>query len=111
MMVGNDIIIRNGWLVDGTGAKGFISDIAVKNGKITEIEEEIRGPAERIIDASGKIVSPGFIDIQTHCDSEIFNNDDTRQALNLSAPGCHSCYWRKLRPVDYGGLGFFQANY
>jgi N-acyl-D-amino-acid deacylase len=86
-MFDHDIIIRDGCLVDGTGAKGFISDIAVKNGKITQIGKKISGSAQRVINASGKIVSPGFIDIHTHCDKEIFKNADTRKALNYLFQG------------------------
>jgi len=58
-----DIVIKNGTIVDGSGDKGFISDIGIKDGKILVIEGNISGKAASIIDASGQIVAPGFIDI------------------------------------------------
>jgi N-acyl-D-amino-acid deacylase len=58
-----DIVIKNGLVVDGSGGKGYISDIGIKDGKIVVIEETLSGQAISEIDASGKVVSPGFIDV------------------------------------------------
>jgi N-acyl-D-amino-acid deacylase len=58
-----DLIIKNGTIIDGSGGKGFVSDIAIKNGKIQLIENGLSGNNSPEIDASGLIVSPGFIDI------------------------------------------------
>ncbi len=82
-----DFIIRNGFLIDGTGTPGYFGDIAVKNGKIARIEKNITGSAHRLIDASRKIVSPGFIDVHTHCDKDLLKNSATRQALNYLFQG------------------------
>ena len=64
-----NIIIRNGTVVDGTGKEKYLADVAVKDGKIAKIGKMkwVRGKKE--IDATGKIVSPGFIDIHNHSDS------------------------------------------
>ncbi len=87
LMFDHDIIIRNGCLVDGTGTLGYIADIAVKSGKIAKIAKTITGPAQNVIDASRRIVSPGFIDMHTHCDKTILKNTKTRQALNYLFQG------------------------
>ena len=62
-----DLIIRDGKVIDGTGSKPRIADIAVKNGVIVGVGD-IRKPAKRTINASGYLVSPGFVDIHTHYD-------------------------------------------
>ncbi|MFN4038748.1 MAG: N-acyl-D-amino-acid deacylase family protein [Erythrobacter sp.] len=64
-----DLIIRGGTIVDGTGAPGFTGDIAVKDGLITAVGT-ITGSADTVIDADGKIVAPGFVDIHTHYDGQ-----------------------------------------
>lgn len=69
-----DLIIRNGSIIDGTGEKRYSADIGIKNGIIKEIGNLSRASAETIIDASGLIISPGFIDIHTHTDLGILRN-------------------------------------
>ena len=64
-----DTVIRNGLIVDGTGTEGYQADIAVSGGVISEIGRGLEGRRE--IDASGQVVSPGFIDIHTHYDGQI----------------------------------------
>jgi N-acyl-D-aspartate/D-glutamate deacylase len=64
-----DLIIRGGTIVDGTGAARFTGDVAVKNGLIVDVGE-ISGDAAEEIDASGKVVAPGFVDIHTHYDGQ-----------------------------------------
>ena len=56
-----DIVIRGGTLVDGTGSAGRRADVAVTGGRITGIGDGLEG--ERVLDASGCVVAPGFIDI------------------------------------------------
>ena len=66
-----DYIIRGGTLFDGSGAAGTPGDVAVKDGLIVEVSEAISGPAKEIIDASGAIVTPAWIDIHTHYDGQV----------------------------------------
>ena len=64
-----DLIIRGGTIVDGSGAESFTGDVAVKDGLIAGVGT-IEGSAAREIDASGKVVAPGFVDIHTHYDGQ-----------------------------------------
>lgn len=65
-----DLVIRGGTVVDGTGAMAFEADVAVRGDRIAVVGK-YDGPAAEVIDARGKIVTPGFIDIHTHLDAQI----------------------------------------
>ena len=64
-----DSIVRNGTIIDGTGNDRFVADIAIKDGKIAKIGQ-ITDPATNEIDAKGKLVTPGWVDIHTHYDGQ-----------------------------------------
>ncbi len=65
-----DLLIRNGTVIDGKGTPRFAADVAVQQGKIAAIGK-IDAAAKNTIDASGKIVCPGFVDPHTHYDAQI----------------------------------------
>src|SRR2546422_1017015 len=65
-----DLAIRGGTVVDGSGGVGRRADVAISGGVIAEIGPNLRG--ERELDASGCAVTPGFIDIHTHYDAQVF---------------------------------------
>ena len=65
----HDIIIKNGTIIDGSGRERFVGDIAIKDGLIKQIGT-VQGEARTEIDASGKLVTPGWVDIHTHYDGQ-----------------------------------------
>ena len=64
------ILIKNGTLIDGSGSKRYLADILIENEKIKKIGK-LDLTADKVIDASGKIVSPGFIDTHSHSDLKV----------------------------------------
>lgn len=73
-----DILIKNGLIVDGTGSPSYSADIGIKDGRIIEIKRHICHVAEEVIDASGLVVSPGFIDVHSHNDLVPFMDDNIK---------------------------------
>jgi N-acyl-D-amino-acid deacylase len=63
-----DILIRGGTVIDGSGRAGERTDLAIADGRIVKIGADLPGDAERVVDAGGLAVTPGFIDIKTHSD-------------------------------------------
>ena len=66
-----DIHIKGGTIVDGTRVPRYKGDVWIKDGKVAQLGGRPRGTAERVIDATGKIVAPGFVDLHTHYDAQI----------------------------------------
>jgi N-acyl-D-aspartate/D-glutamate deacylase len=64
-----DVVIRNGLVVDGTGAEPYAADVAVKDGLIVEVGQ-VKGKGAEEIDAKGLLVTPGFVDLHTHYDGQ-----------------------------------------
>ena len=65
-----DLLVKNGRVVDGSGMPSFTGDVAVKNGKIVEIGK-LSGPANRVINADGLAIAPGFVDNHCHYDAQV----------------------------------------
>ena len=65
-----DLKIIGGTIVDGTGAPRFVGDVAIKDGVIVEVGPQLAGDASETIDATGQLVTPGFVDIHTHYDGQ-----------------------------------------
>jgi len=66
----HDLVIRNGTIVDGTGAAAFSGDVAIDAGVITEVGA-VTGQGREEIDATGRLVTPGFVDVHTHYDGQV----------------------------------------
>jgi N-acyl-D-aspartate/D-glutamate deacylase len=66
----HDLVIRNGLLVDGTGAEPIVGDLAVDGDRLAAVGT-VEGGGRREIDAEGRIVTPGFVDIHSHLDAQV----------------------------------------
>jgi len=68
-----DILIRGGTVVDGTGAPRFAADVGIRDGRIAEVSRDGIDPSEArtVIDATGRVVTPGFIDNHAHIQTTI----------------------------------------
>src|SRR5262245_55693663 len=62
------LLIRGGTVVDGSGSPGQAADVAIEGERIAAVGPRLSGQAEHVIDAAGKMVSPGFIDMHSHSD-------------------------------------------
>jgi N-acyl-D-amino-acid deacylase len=67
-----DTVVKNGMIIDGSRAPRYHADIGINDGRIAEIGELDAGEGKSAIDASGLIVAPGFIDLHTHYDAQVF---------------------------------------
>src|SRR5271170_896257 len=90
-----DLVVKNGMIVDGTLAPRYRDDIGVKNGRIAKIGRIMPHEAAKVIEADGLIVAPGFIDLHTHYDAQIFWDP----YLTISG-------WHGITSVVIGNCGF-----
>jgi N-acyl-D-aspartate/D-glutamate deacylase len=89
-----DLVVRGATLVDGTGAPGRRADVAVRDGRIAAVGSP-KGSAARTLDAGGRVVAPGFVDIHTHYDAQVFWD----RMLSCSP-------WHGVTSVVMGNCGF-----
>lgn len=93
-----DVLIRNGQVVDGSGALGYKADVGIKNGVIGFIGNGAGLKAKKVVDASGLIVAPGFIDSHSHADNAAAsfkhrqNLADTSQGVTTAVFGPDGSY-------------------
>lgn len=90
-----DTIIKNGTIVDGTRVPRYRADIGIKNGKIAKIGRLNSHDATTVLDATGLIVAPGFIDLHTHYDAQLHWD-----------PYCSIGGWHGVTSVTIGNCGF-----
>src|SRR5689334_1219444 len=86
-----DMIVRGGHIVDGTGNPWAAGDVGIRNGRIAAVGSLASAPAARVIDAAGRIVAPGFIDLHTHSDVSVLADplaeSKIRQGVTLDVLG------------------------
>ncbi len=90
-----DIILKGGTIVDGMRMPRYTSDLAIKDGKIAKIGGVRHSSADKVLDASGLIVAPGFVDLHTHYDAQIYWD-----------PYCTLSGWHGVTSVVIGNCGF-----
>ncbi|NUQ64032.1 MAG: D-aminoacylase [Pirellulales bacterium] len=81
-----DVLLRGGSVLDGSGGEATVADVAIRKGKIVAVGKLDATSAGRVIDCSGMIVAPGFIDLHTHCDP--VGPLAMRRNLNYLRQGC-----------------------
>ncbi len=89
-----DLVIRNGMVVDGTGAPARRADVAVIGERIVAVDDHVETTGRREVDAEGRFVTPGFVDIHTHLDAQ----------LAWDPIGTSSC-WHGVTSVVLGNCG------
>ena len=86
-----DVLIRGGHIVDGTGNPWFAGDVAITGGRIAAVGRIPNATARRIVDATGLVVAPGFIDLHTHSDMPLLEDgtaqSKVRQGVTLDVIG------------------------
>ena len=102
-----DTIIKGGTVYDGTNAKPYVADIGIKDERITAIGN-LDGSAKRVIDAGGKVVAPGFIDVHTHCDLTFKRTGFKRHMSRLmpSWKGNYNYLYQGVSTVVTGNCGY-----
>jgi N-acyl-D-amino-acid deacylase len=90
-----DRVIKGGTVIDGLQTPRYVADIGISRGRITRIGQIDARSADEVLDATGKIVAPGFVDLHTHYDSQIFWD-----------PYCTMSGWHGVTSVAIGNCGF-----
>ena len=90
-----DIVIKGGTVIDGLRTPRYRSDLAIKDGRIAMIGSVDAADGAEVVDASGKIVAPGAVDLHTHYDSQVFWD-----------PWCTMSGWHGVTSVVIGNCGF-----
>ena len=90
-----DVVIRGGMVVDGTRLPRYRADVGIKDGKIAKLGHLKSHQAKKVIEADGMIVAPGFVDLHTHYDAQLFWD-----------PYCTISSWHGVTSVVIGNCGF-----
>src|SRR5579864_1854733 len=90
-----DLIIKDGTVIDGRRNPRYVADVGIKNGLIAEIGKLNPCDAKQVLDAHGLNVAPGFMDLHTHYDSQLFWD-----------PYCSNSGWHGVTSLVIGNCGF-----
>ncbi len=106
-MADYELLIKNGTIVEGTRIPAFKGDIGINGGRITAMGN-LTGSAARVIDATGLIVAPGFIDIHTHYDAAL--SGGTKWDPYASLSGWHGVTTVAIGNCGWSGLSRFRCR-
>ncbi|HUN95580.1 MAG TPA: amidohydrolase family protein [Bradyrhizobium sp.] len=102
-----DLVIRGGTIADGQGGDLFEADIAMSNGRITEVGK-VAGKGREEIDARGKLVTPGFVDVHTHYDGQVTWSQDitpsSQNGVTTAIMGNCGVGFAPCKPTDHQRL-------
>jgi len=90
-----DLVIKGGTIIDGLRTPRYKADVAIAGGKVVQIGRVSASEGREVADASGKVVAPGFVDLHTHYDSQVFWD-----------PWCTMSGWHGVTSVVIGNCGF-----
>ena len=102
-----DLLIKNGTLIDGTGAASKRADVGIRDGKIVALGE-VSEAATRTLDAEGAIVTPGFVDVHSHYDGQASWDGDmlpsSAHGVTTAVMGNCGVGFAPCRPADHERL-------
>src|SRR5215813_11594982 len=100
-----DVLILNGVVVDGTGARGYRADVGVVGDRIDAVGDLAHAESRRVINAAGLVVAPGFIDTHTHSEGDLLVNPQhacgLRQGITTELLGIDGMSYAPLSPPNY----------
>ena len=106
-----DLLVRDGWVVDGSGRAPFRGDVAITDGRIEHVGAVNGHRADRVIEAAGRIVCPGFVDPHSHSDWSLLANpraeSTIRQGVTTEVVG--NCGWT-YAPVSEAAAHFVEGR-
>src|SRR6202140_1428316 len=102
-----DLVIRGGNIADGFGGELFEADVAISDGRITEVGR-VSGKGREEIDAKGKLVAPGFVDVHTHYDGQVTWSQDitpsSQNGVTTAVMGNCGVGFAPCKPADHQRL-------
>ncbi|MGB1749799.1 MAG: amidohydrolase family protein, partial [Dehalococcoidia bacterium] len=106
-----DLVIKNGTVVDGTGSPRFKADVAIKNDQIVAVGT-IDDSGAKTVDATGKVVTPGFIDLHTHSDNSflIDPHADSKLTQGVTLELFGNCGMSYCAPLNENNIDGFKER-